>query len=209
LENELIQNDNLLPKIGNLEQYGHKNVNIVNGGTVNLNFNDSSFRDHETEKLMAVQAFSKEYYQLLVTDVISNGLAILPTNKSLIRDMVPNEIFYSCSSLSNEGKLKLKTFPAIICKKNTDYYGKTSPSQKAWFCYITGISVGSQLIQVAFQPLGAFKKTKFGDRQIASYFGINVDCMLTDLNLTGWYVHKINIFNAFDNAGIEGLPHPD
>lgn len=217
MSNDLIQNNDMTSTkingmpFNQLEQNGQKNINITNnqGGTVNLNIHDSSSQNHETEDLMAVQAFSKVYYQLLVTDVLVGGSAIIPANRSLLSNMVPIEIFESCSELSNQGKEKLETFPAIVCRRNTEYYGKTSLSQSAWYCRITGILVEGNVIRVLFHSLGSFEQNKLGDQQNASYFGINTDCMLTDLNLTGWYVHKVNIFNAFDKAGISVMPRPD
>lgn len=214
MNNNLTNSDNLPSEINALpinkfEQRGKNNVNIVNKGTVNFNLRDSSVKNHETEEMMAVQAFSQVYYQLLVTDTLENNSAILPANRSLLYNMTPIEIYSTCSELSAKGKEKLKTFPAIICKKNTEYYGKTNFAQMALFCYLSDISVMENLIRVSFQPLAAFRQNEISKQNIASYFGINVDCMLTDLNLTGWYVHKINIFKAFAKAGISGIPHPN
>lgn len=142
MNNNLTNSDNLPSEINALpinkfEQRGKNNVNIVNKGTVNFNLRDSSVKNHETEEMMAVQAFSQVYYQLLVTDTLENNSAILPANRSLLYNMTPIEIYSTCSELSAKGKEKLKTFPAIICKKNTEYYGKTNFAQMALFCYLS------------------------------------------------------------------------
>ena len=159
LNNDINRNENVPsnkisgPSIKQLEQNGDHNVNITNnqGGTVNLNFNNSHSIGHEAEDLMAIQTFSKVYYQLLVTNVLVDGSAIIPANRSLLPNMVPIEIFSSCSELSDRGIERLKTIPAIICQKNTEFYGKTSSSQSAWYCRITDVVIEKSIIRVWIQ----------------------------------------------------------
>ena len=37
---------------------------------------------------------------------------------------------------------------------------------------------------------------------------IDMDCAITDLNHSAWSVHKVNLFEAFDEAGMTNMPRP-
>ena len=109
-----------------LQQTGTNNVAVSNqpGGTVNLtyNINYPQMADSSAEMMIAIQSFSKEYYQLIVTcdeDVFSTGVVSVIANRALTKYNVPPEIFDRCSTLTEEGIAELKRFPAIICKENT------------------------------------------------------------------------------------------
>ena len=189
-----------LPMINNffttkIEQIGDKNIVINNLGAVVFT--------NDTESLITLQTFSKIYYQLLVIpedDNYSNNTVIIPANKALCQCYVPPEILERCSSLTEAGIAELKTFPALICKENTDYNGITDPNQFALFCCLTNICKSGRNIKIAFHPINALSQTKI--YKYATLFDINISYALTDLNINAWSVHKINLFNAFDNAGI-------
>lgn len=68
---------------------GTNNVNVTNqnGGTVNFNYNINypQTADASAETMIAIQSFSKEYYQLIVTseeDVFSTGVVSVISNSS-------------------------------------------------------------------------------------------------------------------------------
>ena len=42
----------------------------------------------------------------------------------------------------------------------------------------------------------------------ALYFDLNMDCAVTDLNHSAWSVHKVNLFEAFEEADIPNMPSP-
>ena len=64
-------------------------------------------------------------------------------------------------------------------------------------------------IKVAFQPISAINQQLLCVKKNAIYFDLNVDCAITDLNISAWSVHKVNLFEAFDEAGFTNLPRPD
>lgn len=164
------------------------------------------------EQMIAIQSFSKKYYQLLVTceeDVFQNNYVTVTANRALNQYIVPPEIFDRCSTLSDAGIAELRTFPAIICRENTELRGITDPNQWAMYAYITRVKQEGKVIKVAFHPLGAINQQKLCDKKNAIYFDLNMDCAITDLNQSAWSVHKVNLFEAFDEAGITGLPRPD
>ena len=112
-------------------QTGTNNINVTNqqGGIVNFNYNfPQQERSGSAEEMMAIQKFSKEYYQLIVTledDVFVNNIVTVSTNRALCQRMVPQEIFDRCSSLTDDGIAELMSFPAIICRENTELRGIT------------------------------------------------------------------------------------
>ena len=126
-----------------LQQTGTNNVTVANqpGATVNFtyNINYPQSADSSAEMMIAVQSFSTEYYQLIVTcddDVFKDGVVSVIASRALTKYNVPPEIFERCSTLTDAGIAELKRFPAIICHENTELKGVTSPSQYCMLCYI-------------------------------------------------------------------------
>ena len=75
-----------------LQQTGTNNVAVANqpGATVNFTYNISypQMADSSAEMMIAIQSFSKEYYQLIVTcedDVFSTGVVCCGSALLLIR----------------------------------------------------------------------------------------------------------------------------
>lgn len=198
------------------QQTGKTNVNVTNenGGTVNFisNYNyPQNAPGVSAEQLMAIQSFSKEYYQLIVTceeDVFTNNIVTVLASRALTKYNVPPEIFERCSALADEGVEELKRIPAIICRENTEMKGETDPNQWAMFAYIKRIRVEGKNIKIVFQPLAPIQQQKLCDKRNAIYFDLNMDCAITDLNHSAWSVHKVNIFEAFAEAEIPGIPKP-
>jgi len=198
-----------------MQQNGTNNVNVTNqnGGTVNFNYNINypQTADASAETMIAIQSFSKEYYQLIVTseeDVFSTGVVSVISNRALTKYNVPPEIFERCSTLTDAGVAELKTFPAIICQENAELKGVTSPSQFCMLCYIQKIMVNGKTIKIAFKPIAPIQQIKLCDKRNAVFFDLNMDCAITDLNHSAWSVHKVNVFEAFKEAGIPGMPMP-
>ena len=197
-----------------IQQTGNTNFNVTNenGGVVNFNITyPQATPGVSAEQLMAIQSFSKEYYQLIVTceeDVFKDNIVTVPSGRALTKYLVPAEIFDRCSTLSEEGKAELMRFPAIICRENTEMRGVTDPNQWAMFAYIKLIRVAGKNIKIAFQPLVPIQQHKLCDKRNAVYLDLNMDCAITDLNHSAWSVHKVNVFEALDEAGIPGIPNP-
>ena len=124
MSNDLIIKNTDSPTAPALQQTGTNNVAVSNqpGATVNFtyNINYPQMADSSAEMMIAIQSFSKEYYQLIVTcdeDVFSTGVVSVIANRALTKYNVPPEIFDRCSILTEEGVAELKRFPAIICKE--------------------------------------------------------------------------------------------
>lgn len=215
MSNDLIIKQTDLPSAPGLQQTGTNNVAVSNqpGATVNFNYNInySHMADSSAEQMIAVQSFSKEYYQLIVTceeDVFSTGVVSVIANRALTKYNVPPEIFERCSTLTDEGIAELKRFPAIICQENTEMKGVTSPNQFCMYCYIQKVMKVGKNIKIAFKPIAPIQQAKLCDKRNAVFFGLNMDCAITDLNYSAWSVRKVNVFEAFKEAGIPGVPMP-
>ena len=215
MNNELSIKQNNLPDRPTTAQTGKTNVNVNNqaGGTINFNynFNYQQTADSSAETMIAIQSFSKEYYQLIVTcdeNVFNEGVVSVSTNRALTKYSVPQEIFDRCSTLSNEGIEELKRFPAIICQENTEMNGVTSPNQFCIFAYIQKVMVIGKTVKIAVKPIVPIQQIKLCDKRNAVFFDLNMDCAITDLNHSAWSVHKVNVFDAFKEAGIPGVPTP-
>lgn len=197
-----------------VQQTGSNNVNINNqeGGTVNIHYHlPLQETSSNTEMIMAIQQFSKEYYQLIVTaeaETFENDTVTVSTQRALCQNLVPPEIFDRCSTLSEEGIRELMTFPAIICRENTELGGITDPNQTAIYAFIKRIMKVGKNIRIAFQPIMPLYQIKLCDRRNAIFFDLNMGCAVTDLNRSAWSVHKVNLFTAFDEAGIVNMPRP-
>lgn len=204
-----MMNLNTLPGTpGSVTQDGEKNLYLNNnaGGIVNVNYISApSLLNISAEQLMAIQNFSKQYYQLIVTcdaDSFNTNIVTVSANRALSKSLVPDEIFDRCSSLSDDGIKELMTFPAIICCENTDFNGLTDPSQKAMYCYIKKISLIRHEVKICFQPISVFSQSLLCNEKNAIFFDLDMGCALTDLNRSAWSVHKANVFEAFREAGL-------
>jgi len=195
-------------------QNGETNYNVNNqdGGTVNFNITYPQGKAaNAAERMMAIQAFSEEYYQLLVTcdeTVFESNIITMPVGRALTKYGVPDEIFQRCSTLTRDGIEELKTFPAIICIENTQMKGVTDPRQMAVFAYIRKVQKVGKNINIVFEPLAVFQQLLLCDKRNAVFFDLNMECAITDLNRSEWTVHRTNVFEAFDEAGITGIPRP-
>ena len=214
MSNDLAVKQNTLPAAPTMQQTGTNNFNVTNqeGGTVNFNITyQQGTPGNSAEMMMAIQSFSKEYYQLIVTcedDVFANNMVTIPASRALTKYIVPSEIFERCSTLSEAGVEELKRFPAIICRENTELKCVTDPNQWAMFAYIKAVRVSGKNVKIVFNPIAPIQQLKLCDKRNAVFFDLNMDCAVTDLNHSAWSVHKVNVFEAFDEAQIPGIPRP-
>lgn len=214
MSDEIIPRGASFPVKADIMQTGDTNLHVTNqqGGVVNVNYN---FTDKsgsgEAAKAMAIQSFSKQYYQLIVTcedDVFVNDVVTVITSRALCQNLVPPEIYERCSSLTDEGIEELKRIPAIICRENTEMNGVTDPNQMAVYGYITRVEKSGKNIKIAFKVIAPFFQIKLCDKRNALYFDLDMDCAITDLNHSAWSVHKVNLFEAFEEADIPNMPGP-
>ena len=203
MSNELQKASSVQPSV---VQNAERSVYIENrdGGTINLNYNYPQ-TSVTGEMLMAIQSFSKDYYQLIVTghDIFTSNSIVVTTDRALTEGNVPQELLQTHSTLTDDAVERMLTLPAVICNENTHYYGHTDSQQKAIYAYVKKIKKCGKEIKIYFQPINFFAQHTLNEYTID--FGINADCALTDLNKSRWYIKKVNLFEAFRDAHIDVL----
>ena len=186
-----------------VNQIGETNLHVdKNYGTIKLY--DKIFESYKVtpEDIVKLNSTSKEYYQLLVSeeeDLLKNCVITIPISNALHREIVPPEIYKRCSSLSNAAIDELKNFPAVICRKNTGYDGKTD-EQVASLAYILNVHRTDSYVKLNFKPVKFLSQLKLS--QNAVHFGLNMGCALTDLNRNEWSIHRVNLLKAISKTGI-------
>lgn len=216
MNTELVNPQSGLPSVPTTQQTGKNNLHVINeaGGVVNVNYNiggSASAGANSAEQMIAIQSFSREYYQLIVTceeDVFSTNMVTVTASRALTKGNVPPEIFERCSALSEAGVEELKRIPAVICNENTALKSETDPHQWAMYAYIKKIRPEGKQIKIVFQPIMPFPQQMLCNRRNAVFFDLNMDCAITDLNYSAWSVRKVNLFEAFREAGIQNVPVP-
>ena len=211
-DNKLIQEGIAAPtNITNIKENTENNISITgsnvtfNNANINVSMPQSALLSNDAEKILAMHSFSHEYYQLLVTteeDIFDTGVISFPVNRALTHSIVPPEIFDRCSSLDDDGIRELRTFPALICKENRDWNGITSSDEVGWLGYIKKVQKSSRVIKVVFGVITPVSHSVLCDKKNAVYFDLNMDSAITTLNTTAWSVHKADLFEAFDEAGV-------
>ena len=83
--------------------------------------------------------------------------------------------------------------------------GVTSPNQFCMFCYIQKVMVVGKNIKIAFKPIAPIQQIKLCDKRNAMFFGLNLDCAITDLNHSEWTIRKENVFDDSKEVGIRGM----
>lgn len=195
-------------QVTNITELKQVTTNISNSEVVvNVPFQN---KDNVLERMIAIQNFTKNYYQLIVTtDAIGfsqNRISVRP-DQALIHDCVPPKIFEQCSTLSPQGIKELKSFPALICMKSSDDSEKPDTKQQAIYGYLKEIWKSEDFIMIECGAISAFPLALL--RENADAFGLCMDCARSDLNWCMWSVRNINLFEAFDKAGLSSLPRPD
>ena len=215
MSNELQAASSLLPitekSVDKVSQTGENNFFIENHADIHVHVDSPQVITYELNgnDWMAIQNFRRQYYQLLVTceDIMEQNYVTPLANRSLVKTAVPDEIFDSCSTLSPTGQDILKTIPAIICHENTEYNGITDPNQMAIYGRILKINRLGKENKVYFKIIRMFPQHLLCDHCLD--FDLNMDCAITDLNYSAWTVHKIDLFSAFESAGLKDMPKPN
>lgn len=86
--------------------------------------------------------------------------------------------------------------------------GVTDPNQMAVYGYITRVKKSGKNIKIAFKVIAPFFQIKLCDKRSALYFDFDMDCAITDLNHSARSAHKVNLFEAFEEADIPNMPGP-
>ena len=214
MSNELQAASPLLPitekPVDKVDQNGENNFFIENHADIHFHVDAPKVVTYDLtgNDWMAIQKFSRQYYQLLVTceNIMEQTYVTVSADRSLVRQKVPDEIYQSCSALTPTGQDILKSIPAIICHENTGYNGDTDPEQMAIYGRILKINRLGRENKIHFKILRMFPQRLLCENCLD--FDLNMDCALTDLNWSEWTAHKIDLFATFESAGLHDMPAP-
>lgn len=211
---EEIMNTSSLPDTPvSVKQEGEKNLFIDNnnGGVVNINYSAPQTQGPSAEQILAISKFSRQLYHLIVSndpDMFKLNIATIPAERALPQYLLPEDLYKKYSELTDEAIKEMMTFPAIICHENEGYKGETGPNQTAFYCYLRKINVIRGEIKIVFQPIAPLPQSVLCDPTNAVFFGLVMDCSLTDLNHSAWTIHRADLFEAFKEAGLTNMPGP-
>ncbi len=196
-----------------LKQEGKNNLFIENqnGGVVNINYTAPHNQGVSAEQILAISKFSRKLYHLIVSndpDIFKSNIVSIPAQRALPNYLLPKDLFDRYATLTDEAIKEMMTFPAIICNENEGYKGETNPDQTAFYCYLRKINIIRGEIKIVFQPIEPFPQSVLCDPTNAIFFGLVMDCSLTDLNHSAWTLHRADLFEAFKEAGLTNMPEP-
>jgi hypothetical protein len=206
--NGLTQNieTNIPHRIINQNNENLFNVNKIEN--VNQNFNiictssttnsSSTYLPHNVVDIMTFSFQQKNYYNLFVVDedITQCNNFLMPKDKSLTI-ATETYIFEKYCALTKDNIDEIKSFPAIIASKNTQFGGKTDINQEAIYAQITNIKNQYNGIKIEFLKLKPINQQLLNDY---SYnFGIDNFSGVTELNRIHWAIKNINLIDALND----------
>ena len=171
--------------------------------------NNSAHSSLSEKDKRVIREFSTVYYQLIVTNeecMFDRHVITVPKYRAFRG--IPTKLFRYFPPMDVGYENLLKKYPAIICRENTGYHGETDSTQMAIYGYIKHIVQSENVIRAAFKPLKLFPQQKLCDKNNAVYFDLNMEDAITSLNTSGWTIHEVNLFEAFEEAGMLDMPKP-
>lgn len=99
---------------------------------------------------------------------------------------------------------QLKLFPAIFASENA-LYGQAADGQTAYWGAVTDIRVQDNGIRIGFHIIHPIPQNLLNEN--ATYLGINGYRFVNELNRTHWALKRVNLFEAFQDAGIPYQPY--
>ena len=147
---------------------------------------------------------SREYYNLFViSDEIKNWRFTMPKDRSLRSN---SDIVKKFADLTSEVIDQIKTFPSLFMYENTEYGGRTSPDQKAYFGFVTDLRVQENgLIKVRFRRDADINQQQIND--IAHLLDIHEGSGIMELNHTHWTIKNVDLIEELTEA--ELLPQEE
>ena len=164
------------------------NSQIVNNSNAVMKQNTLQIENHE---------ISREYYNLFViSDEIKNNRFTIPKDRSL-RSSVANDKKFA--ELTPEAIEQIKTFPSLFMYENTEFGGRTSPDQKAYFGFVTDLRVQENgIIKVRFHRDAEINQQQING--IAHLLDIHEGSGIMELNHTHWTIKHVDLIEELTEA---------
>ena len=127
----------------------------------------------------------------------------MPKDRSLRSN---SDIVKKFADLTSEVIEQIKTFPSLFMYENTEYGGRTSPDQKAYFGFVTDLRVQENgLIKVRFRRDADINQQQIND--IAHLLDIHEGSGIMELNQTHWTIKNVDLIEELTEA--ELLPQEE
>ena len=140
---------------------------------------------------------SREYYNLFViSDEIKNWRFTIPKDRALRNN---SDIVKKFAELTPETISQIKTFPSLFMYENTEFGGRTSPDQKAYFGFVTDLRVQENgIIKVRFRRDADINQQQIND--IAHLLDIHESSGIMELNHTHWTIKHVDLIEELTEA---------
>lgn len=138
-----------------------------------------------------------DYYNLFViSDEIINWRFTIPKDRSL---QSGSDIVKKLANLTPESIAQIKTFPSLFMNENTQYGGRTSPIQEAYYGFVTDLRVQENgFIKIRFRCEAKINQQQIND--IVHMLDIHAGSGIMELNHTHWTIKNVNLIEELTEA---------
>ncbi len=174
----------------NADKSSAANSLVVNNPNVVKQHGNIQIKDRE---------ISRDYYNLFVIgDEIKNNRFTMPKDRSLRSNSDNVKKF---ADLTLEAIAQIKTFPSLFMNENTEYGGRTSPEQEAYYGFVTDLRVQDNgIIKVRFRCDAKIKQQQLND--IFRMLDIHEGPGIMELNHTHWAIKNVDLIEELTEADL-------
>jgi hypothetical protein len=192
-----------MPAVQNtVVQQGPNNTNIENATNVNVNPITYNIGVGSTDCRTIL--LNPSYCNLfIIKDESFNGNCFTLRKERVLKRNITEEINRMFASLSDDAKNEIMRFPSLFMDTNKDYRRCTNPLQEFYYGLVTNITEQGKNIKIHFTKMLMQPMYQQKLNEASVVLGINSGNGKDVLDETGWIIKKINLQQAFTNAGIE------
>lgn len=190
-----------LTQIGNKNtQVAHANQVIANTNIFLTNNGAASLADQNgvIARLNSyLSARSREYYNLFVIngETFENGRFFIRPDRALT-ESIDTEIKRQLASLSEDAKVKIKTFPSLFMSE----LNRIDQEQIAYYGFVTDIVLQGDDIRIEFQTLDSFPQHKLNE--IYQILALEGRPNINELDRTHWTIKQVDLLGELKIAGL-------
>ncbi|MSS84809.1 hypothetical protein FYJ24_08535 [Actinomycetaceae bacterium WB03_NA08] len=196
---------NGMPEVYGVTQAGHHNTNIAHVEHVFMPMVIAPSATLSNTASGAARQLDPSCYHLFVIageDFSTDHFLVDPTRA--LTEATASELKQRYQHLQPDMLQELMNYPALFMAEN-GAMGRALDDQQAWFGIINSIRVQDNGIRIGFQKIQAIPQQALNDH--SHYFAINAYSRISELNRTHWALKRVNLFEAFNDAGINYLPY--
>lgn len=188
-----------------MTQAGHHNTNIAHAEQVHMPVMILPTQLSRNASPGSAPRLDPSCYHLFVIagEDFSTGRFLVNSTRALT-EHTSDELKKRYQHLESADIDKLKNFPALFMDENAEIV-RALPDQLARWGYLTDIRVQDNGIRIAFNTVMTVPQQCLNDN--SHHFGIQAYGRMSELNRTHWALKRVNLFEAFNDAGINYLPY--